>query len=230
VEPLVSGGFPHVHTDHTLELALRRIAEAQVRELPVISREDARQVLGVISVEDILAAYRGAMAEPAHQAETSVAVPTRLMLRAGAAVLAVALVGGLLNYYYRGEGAARARQYFAAGNRFAAANRNDEAIEQYRTALSISHSTEHRLALGLALLKAGRHAESAIYLKQVARERPDSAPVHAALGQAEFALGDFAAARQSFLRAVRIDPADGTSGARAALCEQKLQEARQQGR
>jgi tetratricopeptide (TPR) repeat protein len=137
-------------------------------------------------------------------------------------VVAVALLGGFLNYFYRGERAARAQRYFAAGNQLAASNRGEEAIEQYRDALSISHNTEHRLALGMALLKAGHSSEAAIYLREVARERPDSAPARAALGEAQFGMGDYAAARESFLRAVKIDPGDRVSAQRAAECEQRL--------
>ena len=60
-----------------------------------------------------------------------------------------------------------------------------QAAEQYRHALSISHHTDHRLALGMALLKSGNAAEAAIYLRQVLRERPNDAAVHAALEEAQ---------------------------------------------
>src|SRR5262249_35556458 len=55
---LTQGTFPHVHPDHTVDLALRRIAESGLSSLPVISRDDVREVLGTVSVEDIVAAYR----------------------------------------------------------------------------------------------------------------------------------------------------------------------------
>jgi tetratricopeptide (TPR) repeat protein len=137
-------------------------------------------------------------------------------------VLVVALLGGFMNYFYREERAARARRHFAEGNALVAAGRDGEAIERYRNALSVSHNTDHRLALGMALLKAGRWNEAAIYLKEVSRERPDDASVQAALGQAEFGIGDYAAARHAFLQAVRINPADRLSADRADLSEHRL--------
>jgi len=50
--------FPHVHADHTLDEALRRIAQNNVRALPVISRTNIREIKGTVSLEDIMAAYR----------------------------------------------------------------------------------------------------------------------------------------------------------------------------
>jgi hypothetical protein len=46
--------------------------------------------------------------------------------------------------------------------------------------------------------------------------------VQAALGQAEFAIGDYKAAREAFLQAVRINPADRQSADRAELSEYRL--------
>ena len=48
----------HVHTDHSLSLALQRMGEAQVDVLPVVSRADIRVIVGAITLDDILAAYR----------------------------------------------------------------------------------------------------------------------------------------------------------------------------
>jgi tetratricopeptide (TPR) repeat protein len=78
------------------------------------------------------------------------------------------------------------------------------------------------VALGKALLKVGRWNEAAIYLREVARERPDSAPVHAALAEAQFGMGEYAAARESFLKAVKIDPSDRLSADRAELSAHRL--------
>ncbi|HTP32263.1 MAG TPA: chloride channel protein [Candidatus Acidoferrales bacterium] len=221
-ESLTQESYPHVHPDHTVEDALKRIASSGMNALPVISRSNVREVLGTISVEDILAAYRRGDVAGTPQAAGGAAIPIRMIMRALVAVIAVALVGGFLNYAYRGERASRAQKSFAAGNQLAAQGHTEEAIEQYRNALSISHSAEQRLALGMALLKAGRLNEAELYLREVARERPENAAVHAALGEAEFGLGKYAQARESFLRAVKINPSDSGSAARAALCDQKL--------
>jgi chloride channel protein, CIC family len=226
VENLTQEAFPHVHPDHTVDLALRRIAETGLAKLPVVSRANVREVYGTISVEDVLAAYRGGRVEEKTPESAGAAIPTRMIARALAVVVAVALLGGFLNYFYRGARAARAQRYFAAGNQFAAANRSEEAIEQYRNALSISHNTEHRLALAMALFKTGRWSEASIYLREIARERPDSAAVIRTLGEARFQMGEYGAARDSFLKAVSLDPSDRVSRERAAECEQKLRQFR----
>jgi chloride channel protein, CIC family len=49
--------FPHVHPDHTLNLALERMGAAKVHVLPVVSRANVRQLLGVVVLEDVLEAY-----------------------------------------------------------------------------------------------------------------------------------------------------------------------------
>jgi CIC family chloride channel protein len=54
---LFGGNFPHLHADHTLEVALRKIAESGWNVLPVVSRDNVRQWKGTVSLADILAAY-----------------------------------------------------------------------------------------------------------------------------------------------------------------------------
>jgi predicted Zn-dependent protease len=63
--------------------------------------------------------------------------------------------------------------------------RYEEAAGEFRSALSISHHTDHRLALGMALLKSGNPQEAAIYLRQVLRDRPNDAAVRSALEEAQ---------------------------------------------
>ncbi len=54
---LLSGPrLPRLHPDQSLDLALRLLRDAPY--LPVVHRADARRLLGVLSLEDILAAYR----------------------------------------------------------------------------------------------------------------------------------------------------------------------------
>jgi chloride channel protein, CIC family len=57
-DQLVNTNFPHVHLDHSLDLAMRRIAQSGLEVLPVVSRTNVRELKGVISFDDILAAYR----------------------------------------------------------------------------------------------------------------------------------------------------------------------------
>ena len=49
--------FPHVHADHPLDLALERLGAAKLDSLPVISRADIHQILGVVTLSDILKAF-----------------------------------------------------------------------------------------------------------------------------------------------------------------------------
>src|SRR6202034_354874 len=56
-EHLTQDIFPHLHIDHSLDVALRKIAETGWDVLPVVSRDNVRQWKGTISLRDILAAY-----------------------------------------------------------------------------------------------------------------------------------------------------------------------------
>lgn len=49
--------FPHVHSDHGLDLALERMGANRIDILPVVSRADVHQLLGVVSLHDILESY-----------------------------------------------------------------------------------------------------------------------------------------------------------------------------
>ena len=54
IQPL---NLPHLHPDHSLELALERMGAAGVDALPVIDRFDAHHIVGVVYLSDVLAAY-----------------------------------------------------------------------------------------------------------------------------------------------------------------------------
>jgi CIC family chloride channel protein len=49
--------FPYVHPDHPLSLALERMGFAAVDTIPVVSRANLRQVSGILTLADVLAAY-----------------------------------------------------------------------------------------------------------------------------------------------------------------------------
>ena len=55
-DALPSGRIPRLHPDQPLDLALRLLRDAPF--LPVVHRADARRLIGIVSLEDILAAYR----------------------------------------------------------------------------------------------------------------------------------------------------------------------------
>jgi CIC family chloride channel protein len=48
---------PHLHIDHSLAIALDRMGSSQLRVLPVVSRANVRQLLGLVTLEAVLNAY-----------------------------------------------------------------------------------------------------------------------------------------------------------------------------
>ncbi|MBZ5584666.1 MAG: chloride channel protein, partial [Acidobacteriia bacterium] len=181
--------FPHVHPDQALDTALRRMAQSGLDALPVVSRSNQRQLLGVISVHNALAAY-GAESNAEEPAYKESRTPMRLL--AGLLIVLVAMVGiaGILNYMYREQRSSRATEYYQTGNKLMSTERYPEAVEQYRNALSISHLSRDRLALALALEKAGRSGEAEVYFREVLRDNHDSGPANLGLGQMAADRGD----------------------------------------
>jgi CIC family chloride channel protein len=55
VEP---GPFPHVHADQSLPFALERMGATQLELLPVVSRANVHKLEGIITLQDVLDAYR----------------------------------------------------------------------------------------------------------------------------------------------------------------------------
>jgi len=49
--------FPHVHTDQSLELALERMGATGLDVLPVVSRANMREMIGVVALADVIQAY-----------------------------------------------------------------------------------------------------------------------------------------------------------------------------
>ena len=49
--------FPHVHTDHPIHLALERMGYANLDVLPVVSRANIHNMLGIVVLSDILKSY-----------------------------------------------------------------------------------------------------------------------------------------------------------------------------
>jgi len=184
-ELLTSESFPHVHPDHTLAVAMRRMAESGLNVLPVVSRAEIRKLEGTLAVSDVVAAH-AVEAAPHAAAEEEEPAGRALMpqLGRGLAVLAgLVILTGLLNYFYRTQRSGDAQKYYQAGTLLLAEDRYEESVEQLRRALSISHSTDSRLMLGLALSKAGHPSEASSYLREVLRERPESGPANLEMGR-----------------------------------------------
>jgi tetratricopeptide (TPR) repeat protein/CBS domain-containing protein len=179
---LTAESFPHVHADHPLDAAMRRMAQSGLDVLPVVSRSNVRELVGVLSRQDALAAYGSQQktVEPAYKESR-----TPVALLGGVLIVLAAMVAlaSFLNYFYRGERSARANQYYLDGSQLMAKERYQEAIEQYRSALSISHSGRDRLVLAQALEKAGRSNEAEIYYRELLRDKPDSGPANLGLAR-----------------------------------------------
>ncbi len=81
-ELLKDDEFPHVHTDHSLSLALERMGTSQIEVLPVVNRANIHKLEGIVTLQDVLRLYGVGQREemPAAVAEsvaaaTGVAVP-----------------------------------------------------------------------------------------------------------------------------------------------------------
>jgi CIC family chloride channel protein len=49
--------FPHLHTDQSFDLALARMGSARTDMLPVVSRANVHELLGVVRFHDVLESY-----------------------------------------------------------------------------------------------------------------------------------------------------------------------------
>jgi CIC family chloride channel protein len=198
---LTAESFPHVHPDHPLDTAMRRLAQSGLDALPVVSRSNTRELVGGLSRRDALAAYGSEhkTAEPAYRESR-----TPVALLGGVLIVLAAMVAlaGFLSYYYRSERSARANQYYLGGNQLMAKERYQEAIEQYRDALSISHSARDRLALAQVLDKAGRSNEAEIYFRELLRDKPDSGPANLGLARVAVTGGNLQDAVNYYHRAI----------------------------
>ncbi len=63
IELVDANDFPHVHVDHPLHVALDRMGASRLDLLPVVSRANVHQLRGVVTLQDVLAAYGLAGAE-----------------------------------------------------------------------------------------------------------------------------------------------------------------------
>jgi tetratricopeptide (TPR) repeat protein len=205
LEPLEAVNFPHVHMDHPLDIALRRMAQAKWNVLPVVSRANVRELLGVVTLNTILEAYGFG------DEKTRAKKPVIEQAMAGkgfvpgviAAAVAVLMLIGFLNYYYRSARGVRAGQYYKTGTDLARQDRYQEAVEQFRNALSVSPgNARYRLALGLTLAEAGQLDEGAVYLNEVLKGDPENGPANLGLARIDASQGKTTAAVASYHRAM----------------------------
>ena len=189
-ERLTAENFPHVHEDQPLDTVLKRMAETNLKVLPVVSRANVRQLIGTISMDDVLRAYGLAEEKsPSVRPFPEEASPATALIGILGALIGLIVLTGFLLHFYNSERREKAMESYQSGNDLARQGRDQEAIEQYRDALSIAHSNENRLALALSLVKVGRLNEAAIYLQEVLKDDPNS-------GIANLGLARIAAAQR----------------------------------
>jgi tetratricopeptide (TPR) repeat protein len=119
-----------------------------------------------------------------------------------AVLVGALLLTGLLTYVYRSQRQGRAIREFREANELAQLGRDQEAVERYRNALSVSHSAEHRLALALELVKVGRLNEATVYLGELLRQNPDNAPANLGMARVAAGQGQLAEAVNYYNRAI----------------------------
>jgi CIC family chloride channel protein len=56
-ETLGHGEFPHLHSDHSIDIALHRMGKHNTKQLPVVSRQDLHKLEGIVTLEAILRLY-----------------------------------------------------------------------------------------------------------------------------------------------------------------------------
>lgn len=205
VETMLAENFPHLHPDHPLDVAMRRLGKSHLKVLPVVSRTNVRELKGTISLSDVLAAYQTAKTETAGEPAPSPppgGANRRLVGGVAAALLVVVLLGSVLSYFYRSEQKSRALSYHRAGDGFFSKERYEEAVQQYRQAVSISRSSADRLALGLALIQAGHLNEARLYLGEVVRADPVNGPANRGLAEVAARQGRIDEAVAAYQRAL----------------------------
>lgn len=183
VAPGMVGSTPSVHPDDPLDMALLRMGSARVGILPVVSRTDPGLLVGTVSLTDLPEAYtRIARGPGAHDAAHHVSPKTLLTVVVGG-VVGLFLLGTLLTQHYYRVRTDTAARHYAAGQALVSQQRDADAVEQFRAAVSLVGRDDYRIALGLALARAGRTLEARTYLAEVVARAPRNGAVHLALAR-----------------------------------------------
>ena len=181
--------LPHVHMDHSLDTAQRRMANGRTNVLPVIHRTNIRLLNGVLAMEDIQSAYGIEQSEEHTEPDQTKGMSAKLLLRMVAVTLSVLVLIGVVTRAYKNEHSQRAAKAYQEGVSLQSQGRAEEAVEQFRAALSSSpDNREYRLGLGSALVQAQHPEEASLYLNAVLKTDPDNGPAN--LGMARITAGE----------------------------------------
>ncbi len=201
----VAGAEPaYVYSDDTMDTAMRRMAHHNRKLLPVVSRTDVRELRAVISLQDILAAYglEGNRRQAPKPEGYDGRAPIKVLVRTLAVLLFATVLAAFGSTYYHAVRTKRAQRDFADADQLMAKDRYEDAIDKYRSAVSVLHTGQYRLALGLALLKAGHLGEAEIYLSEYLRESPNSGPANLGMARVNAQQGGLEAAIRAYHRAI----------------------------
>src|SRR5579883_33232 len=110
---------------------------------------------------------------------------------------------GFLVRAWRSGRSQRANRHFEMGRQLAQQGRSDQAVEEYRAALSFSpNDTRYRLALALALMSFGRLDEAEAHLGELRESDPTNAVVNLALARISVRQHDWDEAVLDYHRAI----------------------------
>lgn len=186
-----------VHPDDPLDMALQVMGKTGVPELAVVSRAGGRLV-GRLSVEDILAAYRSLSAAAETAKSPSIPSQNRLLTLAAITVSAVLIISGLL-FWQRSRRADLGKEAYQNGQQLLSQGRVDDAVVAFRTGLAHTpQNNQLRVALGLALIRTGHYGEATSYLSQASKADPSKGAVWMGLAEGALAGGDKARALQLY--------------------------------
>ncbi len=204
-----SAPFHHVHPDHSVALALERMGGSGHRLLPVVSRANVRQLLGLLTFADAVSSFgTGAPhRRPATVAPTNLAPATRKLLRTfGLALVSIAALIVADVWLARTEAAetrADAARLFDEGRRFEASGNLDEAIARYRGALGLARQdVRYQLALARSLAASGRGPEARAAVDDVLRRNANDGAANLTMARILAGLGETEDAVASYRRAI----------------------------
>lgn len=219
--------LPHLHPDHGLPLALERMHASGVRALPVVSRANARELLGLVTFADVLAALgrapdSGSASADAAPGRPLAAAPFAMVLAAVAVGLTALVVADtLLARAERAQNRDDARRLYEAGLRVEKAGRPAEAAERFRAAASLARGDQrYEIAHARAALASGRLDVAQVVLAGVLRNNHADGEANLLMARVSARRGNRADALAYYHRAVYGEwPADAAAHRTAARLE-----------
>ncbi|MEO8580477.1 MAG: chloride channel protein [Gemmatimonadales bacterium] len=232
--------FPHVHSDQPLGVALARMGPSGHSVLPVVSRANARLLVGVLTLADVLRAYgvdaagktppagiRPSMTDPtAEPASPPPAATASEFITTFATVIAA--IGVLLVFdtviakVDRNATESRATSEFQAGERLSAIGSFREAADHLDVAVSLDRENpSYRVALAEATLGRGRPEAAEQRLIPVLQHTPTDGAANLAMARVKAKQGRTEDAKSYYHRAAiyGLWPADTENNRRIARFE-----------